>query len=339
MFKSYFALLYLALVAALIFTAYVKFEGSNEQISNTRDVFFIWQDGKSLAEGENPYSRISGKGSKKNRKYTFYLPAFLIATAASIRAGFDDFQSWMRVWWPVSMLFHFGIGVVLFFMLMRGGSLLIAVFGSALWFFSRWPLALFKSGQIDAVPIFFLVTSLALISTRPRLSLISFGISLSFKQIAAILLPLYLLWIWQDQKDSLSTRELLIRAGCLLSVPLLVSLPFMIWDFESFMRMMVFPLTRAPRGPRAVSSFLELKGILSPLPLIFMLGSVYYLSFREKLSRAQALFLAIFALLGFSGVFFSRYVCWLVPLVPLLLVPAAAFQFRATKVSETAAKA
>ncbi len=281
--------------------------------STHRDIYHIYEDASLLANGENPYSRIASGNMKDNEKYTFYLPGFLLFAAGSIHLGLEDYQQWMPYWLSVSLLFHICIGVLLFLIIKESSGALAGTVGALFWIFSRWPLALLRSGQIDSIPIFFFVAALLLINRNLVLSAILLSISLAIKQMAALVAPLYLIWAYKNAPKKVTPVML-----ALVCIPFLLSVPFLIWDFESFFKMVIFPLTRDPQGARSVDVFLRLPEKLSKAPFLAALLLTYWLTWKEKLSKPSAIFFTIMVTLSFNPVFFSRYFCWAVPLIPIV---------------------
>jgi hypothetical protein len=320
--SQYFIFTVFTLLCLLALTRiHLEFVDTGEAFSKSRDVYFIYQDASLLAEGTNPYSRIEDGDLTKNRKYTFYLPGFLLGAAASIKMGFNDYQSWMSAWLDVSIVLHGLIGLFLYLALLRSGSSLFALVGSSLWLFSRWPLALYRSGQIDAVAIIFFVLALVLLEKNLRAALLCFGVSLAIKQMAAFCLPIFLIYAWQNAPLLNRARHFSISMLYLIAIPFLMCLPFLIWDLVSFFKMLVFPLTRAPRGARAVDTFLQLGGLAGKLPFLAVLISLYVLAWKKSLKLYPLMFLTMMATLSFNAVFFSRYFCWAIPLIPLACMP------------------
>ena len=315
---TYLAASFLLIVTLACFKINAGFDNSEQALLKGRDVMFIWQDAKLLADGLNPYQRIAGKNMEDNQKYTFYLPAFLIMTAGTIQAGLDTFPEWMRAWRWGMLFTHLAIGYVIFGALIRYG-MLPAMLGCSLWIFGRWSLMLFNSGQIDGTAILPMLVSLLLVGSHPRGSALLFGLSVAVKQMAAPLLPLYLLWAWQRAGSGARLRECVTVVGLVSLVPLLLSLPFLFWDAESYLRMLIFPMTRAGFGGRTADIYLGLSGLAAKLPFLLVLGIAYWLAVRHRVNVWAQSLLVFMVLLSFSPAFFTRYLCWVVPLIPLAL--------------------
>ncbi|MCI5065329.1 hypothetical protein MRY87_06360 [bacterium] len=308
--------------------------------TKTRDVFFIYTDASTLAAGRNPYQRIEGKGLEKNEKYTFYLPGFLWLAAGSIRyLGYTSYEEWMRGWIAVSFSIHLLIGLLLYVYAWNRWGALCGILAGSFWWFSRWPLALLRSGQIDNIAILFFVLALILVERRRLFSLCALGVSLSIKQMAAFTVPLFLIFPFlatevtgrkrllgeKEKRAQVSPRARVLlffrEVAALIAVPLLVSLPFLFWDVESFFQMLIFPLTREPSGPRSVEYFLGEVSLIGKIPFFLLIGCsyLYFIGerrFAEDFHFSGVLFVLLL-FLGFNPVFFSRYFCWAIPVIPL----------------------
>jgi hypothetical protein len=86
-----------------------------------------------------------------------------------------------------------------------------------------------------------MVLSLGLFEKYRRTSLLLFGFSLAIKQIAIFLMPLYLIWEYQQSR---SWQKVFVAGLWMAVIPLLASIPFLIWNAEGFIKSIVFSATR-----------------------------------------------------------------------------------------------
>jgi uncharacterized membrane protein len=192
------------------------------------------------------------------------------------------------------------------------------------WLFSRWTLNQTTNAQIDFIPIFFLLASLALFQSNQRLALLLLGFSLATKQIAIFVVPLYLIWVWQSS-DRNALKQVSVATLIIFSVPLLASLPFIIWNAEGFFKSIIFSATRFATNHFKVSSFDELiaeampnfVGIPAKLPMLFLMALVYLVAMRHNLSMYAAILLILSIFVEFNSVLFRQYMTWVVPFIPL----------------------
>jgi uncharacterized membrane protein len=288
------------------------------------DIQYIWQDAHTIFSGENPYVKILSGNMRENQKYATYFPLFYLLGALTEAIGFKSYEEWISFWRWGFLLLTLGIGLILFTVIYRRGHLALAIFSVLFWLFSRWTLNLTTNGQIDVIPIFFLLASLALFQRNQPVALLLFSCSLAAKQIAIFMLPLYLIWVWQSSEEN-APKRVGIAALIIMSVPLATSLPFIIWNAEGFFRSIIFSATRYATNHFKVSSFDQLiaedmpgfVGIPAKLPMLFLMGLVYIVALRHKMGRYAAALLIMSIFVEFNSVLFRQYMTWIVPFVPL----------------------
>jgi uncharacterized membrane protein len=261
---------------------------------------------------------------RENDKYATYFPLFYLLGALTELLGFSTYKEWIHFWRWGFLLCNLGIALLLFIIVYRRGQVILALFSILFWLFSRWTLNLTTSGQIDFLPIFFLVASLALFERNQRLALLLFSFSLATKQIAIFLVPVYLIWIWQSSEQSAWKR---LGEGMLImcSVPLVTSLPFIIWNAEGFFKSIIFSATRLAENHFKVDSFDQLVaegmpsfvGLPAKLPMLFLMGLVYIVAMRHMLGKYGAVLLILSVFVEFNSVLFRQYMTWIVPFIPL----------------------
>ena len=186
------------------------------------------------------------------------------------------------------------------------GHTLLGFFGLLFWFFSRWTLQITPVAAIEYLPIFFLVLSLALFPRHRALGLVLFGVSLAFKQLAIFLVPLYLIVVWQTAEQK-RWRQMGLAAVLIAIVPLVMSLPFLAWNAEGFVRSILFSATRDAAShinAPSLDGYIGLTGLQARLPMIALLGIVYLLAFRKTIGMASAALLVMAVFLSFNPVLF-----------------------------------
>jgi uncharacterized membrane protein len=73
------------------------------------------------------------------------------------------------------------------------------------------------------------------------------------KTIAILLVPLCLIWVWQSSSRN-AIREVLIAALAIASIPAAISLPFIFWNAEGFLKFILFSTIRYPEAHGGVLS-------------------------------------------------------------------------------------
>jgi uncharacterized membrane protein len=285
------------------------------------DMYYIWLDGSRLAAGENPYERILTGNMRQNRKYPTYLPLFYMLVAGTHGLGVTEYKTWLWLWRPLVVASQVGIAVLLFVVCRRAGHPVLAVFATLFWGLNRWTLYVVKVDHVDFLPILCLLGSMVLFETRRRASLLLFGLSLALKQIAVFVTPLYLIWTWRRASDpGARLRETARAAGWIVLVPGLLSLPFLAWNAEAFVRSILFSATRdADSHVRALSfdTQLGLTGLAARLPMLLLIALVLVAAARGEIGRYLAVVLVLATFLDFNTVFFLQYVAWIVPFLVL----------------------
>ncbi len=285
----------------------------------SEDIDYLWFDAWRIRHGENPYARILSGDMRNNAKYPTYFPLFYYF-AAPTQVVLPWFTDWLYLWRVVFFVFYIAIGLLISGALWRRGWPLLAAMAFLFWLFNRWTLHVLHIAHIDFVPLFFLVASLLLLKSRMWMSLLLLSVSLAFKHVAIILVPLYLIWVWQERRD---VRRAVIAALVIASVPLLVAVPFLVWDFEAFVRSILFSATRVPDGHFAVESVdqvLWIEGPLGRVMMAYLLILLYAAHARRPIPMIAGSVIALMVFLDFNSVLFRQYMCWVAPLVPLLLL-------------------
>ncbi len=290
------------------------------------DIYYIWGEGQRILAGENPYARVLAGNMRDNDKYATYLPLFYELAALTQLAGLRDYEPWIGFWRLIFLLFDLGIAVVIFTALYRRRLLLAALFGAAFWLFNRWTLHVVQIAHMDFVALFLLVLSLELFDRRWVLSLVLFGASLAVKQIGVLMAPLYLLWTWQAANRENAAQRTLLAVALMGAIPLLASLPFLVWNPAGLIKSVLFSATRLPTdhfGAPSIDGHLGWVGIPAKAPLLALLAITYLLAWRRQAGRFISALFVMAAFTDFNSVFLRQYIVWLVPFIPLVLCDLA----------------
>ena len=290
------------------------------------DIYYTWLEGKRLLAGENPYARILAGNIRENDKYATYFPLFYLLSAFTQWIGFRDYSIWLNVWRPIFLAFNIGIGVLIFYQFDRENLLLLGLFSSLFWLFSRWTIHVTKIVHIEFIAIFLLLISLILLPRKTHLSFLLFGFSLAIKQVAIFLTPLYLIWAWQ-LADRNKLKEVLIALFYISIIPAIISLPFILWNAEGFFKSILFSATRLPDSHiKAVSldaliqvNYPTFVGIKAKLPMLFLMSIIFISSARRQIGIYTSVLLMMAVFINFNSVLFLQYFSWIVPFIPLVL--------------------
>ena len=281
------------------------------------DTYYSWVEGRRIIRGQNPYERILHGGMDENNKYATYFPLFYEASALVQRLGIRQYHDWISFWRYFFLAANLAIGLVLGVLLYSRRTWALALLAMVFWYFNRWTLNASSTVALDFIPILLMVLSLALFHRYRRTSLLLYGLSLAIKQIAIFLAPLYLIWEYQQTR---SIRKTIIAGLWIVGIPLLVSLPFMFWNLEGFLKSISFSATRVALTHFAADSIdavLNLNGLIARIPLLTVLGAAYLATWQRSMGRYGAAMMVMAIFMGFNSVLFAHYPVWLMPLLPL----------------------
>jgi uncharacterized membrane protein len=314
---SFFALILLVLLAREVNQAIPV------PVLENQDIYYSYLEGSRLREDKNPYARILDGNMLDNQKYATYFPLFYEISFVSQKLGLHPYLKWILFWQPIFVLFEFAVAVLLYLLFARRKLEWLGLLAVVFWLFNRWTLKVVEESNLDFIPIFFMVLSLALFPRHRWAALLSFSLSLAFKQIAIFLVPLYLVWIWRSAPEKDRWRELLLGGLLVASVPLISGLPFLIWNAEGFIKSIAFSATRFGSdqfGVPSADQILGWQGLPARLLLFALLVAITVAAFRGYGRRyfASALVMSVF--IDFNAVLYSQYPAWVVPLLPLIFL-------------------
>jgi len=287
-----------------------------------QDVYYTYLEGKRIITGENPYARILEGNMRENDKYATYFPLAYLLSSLTQLLGFEYFSSWLLVWRVAFLAANLGIAYLIFQTSKTRDQSLLGIFGALFWLFNRWTLHVTSISHLDFIPLFLLLLSLYLLPRRFYLACMVFGLSLAFKQIAIFALPLYLIWSWQTNHQN-RFRHLFITISLISAGPFIVSIPFLIWNFEGFVRSILFSVTRIPLdhfGAPTVDTLLDFNVIWAKVPMLVLLGLAYLLGLAKRVPKYASSLLVMAVFFGFNSVLFRQYVIWFMPFIPLAVL-------------------
>lgn len=281
------------------------------------DTYYSWVEGRRILDGQNPYERILHGNMEENKKYSTYFPLFYEASALVQRLGIRQYRAWIDWWRYVFLACNIAIGFALYGYTFVPKKWALSILGVLFWYFNRWTLSASEGVVLDFIPIFLMVLSLGMFTKYRKASFLLYGLSLAVKQIAVFLLPLYLIWEYQETRSVGKT----VLAGCLIALfPIVSSMPFLIWNFEGFIRSIAFSATRDSLnhfGADSIDSVLNLSGLVGRVPFMIMLFAAYFAAWQNAIGKYSAAMIAISIFVAFNSVLFTHYPTWLMPLLPL----------------------
>jgi hypothetical protein len=286
-----------------------------------QDIYAVFTEGGRLQQGENPYARVLDQDNVEwNQTNATYLPIFYYLSWLSREAGLDDYLQWLGFWRVIFLIFNIGIAYLLFYIpYHRYNSIPLASFAALFWLFNRWTLHLTMIYHIDFIAIFFFLFSLATWPKHRLFSLLGFGLSLGIKQMALFMIPIYLIWIWQSLENR-SLKRFIGLSLVMVSIPLIVSAPFLVWNAEGFLKSILISATRNAEshfGIPSIDTLIGFTGIAAKLPMLGLMLVVYWLVWERKINEFVAALFIMAVFVDFNSVLFRQYMTWVVPLIPL----------------------
>jgi len=281
------------------------------------DTYYSWVEGDRILRGRNPYARILNGNMDDNKKYATYLPLFYEASAVTQYLGLEYYPKWIAFWRYIFIICNISIGLTLFAILYSRRTWAISLLALLFWYFNRWTLNASMTVALDLIPIFFMILSLALFNKYRKVSYLLYGLSLAIKQIAIFLLPLYLIWEFQQSR---SIKKTILAGLWIVSIPLIASIPFLFWNAEGFFKSIIFSATRAAQNhfdADSIDTILGLRGLPARIFFLFLLFLAYLTSWQRSVGRYGGAMLVMSVFIAFNSVLFMHYPAWLMALIPL----------------------
>ena len=281
------------------------------------DTYYSWVEGRRINNGRNPYERILHGDMEENNKYATYFPLFYEASALVQRLGIRQYQAWIDFWRYIFLGCNIAVGLALCAILFSRRTWVLALLAMPFWYFNRWTLNASATVALDFIPILLMIMSLGLFERYRKTSLILFGFSLAIKQIAIFLAPVYLVWEYQQTR---SFKKTIIAGIWIASIPLLSSIPFLLWNAEGFVKSIAFSATRTALnhfGAESIDSILNLNGLVARIPFLITLCGVYFIAWQKAVGRFGSAMLVMAMFIAFNSILFHHYPTWLMPLLPL----------------------
>ena len=287
------------------------------------DIYFTFLEGDRLLRGENPYSRVLEGDMRENEKYATYLPLFYYLSAGVQRLGLVEYPQWVAFWRLVFLAASSWIAACIFLRAWATRLKLFAVAASLFWLFNRWTLHVSISADLDFLPLALLLTAWAMLGKRPRAALVVLGASIAIKHYGVFLAPLFLMHLWRNSTEPKARiwMDLLLLGA----VPLMVSLPFLFLDAEAFAKSILFSVSRNPMATGDVFSLdarLGWSGWAARIPMLGLLVLIYVAVWRGRLGAYASSLLVMATVTFFNSVFFTSYMVWVMPFLPLACLEA-----------------
>ncbi len=303
----------------------IHFQIDNLDDPTDRDIYYVFVEGQRLKAGENPYQRVLSGDMRQNQKYATYLPVSYYLSWGSQLIGLRRFENWIDFWKFVFTLALILIAVLLFYIPYRQNMLILAVFSALFWLFNRWTLSVSAEVDFDFLPLLFLILSLMLFERHQTGSFLLLGLSLAIKHMALFVIPLYLIWTWQEA-NNYPTRKVAYATVTIATIPMIVSLPFMFWNLDGFIKSILFSATRLPVtnfGTPSIDAYFNLVDIPAKIPLLLLTILVYLIAWQRLIRPYTAVLLVMVTFINFFSILFRSYFIYMMPFIPLAVYELA----------------
>ncbi|RQW79845.1 MAG: hypothetical protein EHM79_20420 [Geobacter sp.] len=114
----------------------------------------------------------------------------------------------------------------------------------------------------------------------------------------------------------------MLALAVIASLPVLSSMPFIVWNFEGFMRSMLFQAVRSPMddfGTISVGALMGWSGLPGRLPMFAVMLLATALAWRRRIGPYIATLFIMATFIDYSSVLFPQYMVWVVPFIPLVM--------------------
>lgn len=285
-----------------------------------RDIRYIWNEGRVLRGGEDPYLRTLTGNDRDNDKYPTLLPAMYLFAAAT-QTIWPEYLDWLVMWRWVATTCYIAAAALLLYIMRDRFVLGILLF--LLLLFGRWSVILLTRDLTDAIPVLLLVAGIILLPRRVLTGCVLVGMSIAIKHVAVLAMPIILMAIWRSGGER-PWRRTIHAALMTAAIPCLISLPFLIWHPEAFIRSILFSATREAAASKASGATVEqFLGITSGLGartgMLVMLACVYLAYLVRDVSLRTAIGLVLLVFACFNAVLFPQYLYWMLVGITLCL--------------------
>ena len=276
--------------------------------------------GTQIVAGVNPYSCITDD-STSCIGYPSHLPGMYWFSAGLVTLGASELEDWMAMWRPVMLLAWLAVGGIIAALFFKQGRPAVAVAALGLWLFNRWSLYVLRVAHTDFVGVLFLLLTVLTTTRWPLLAAVLLGASLTVKQLAVLVVPLFLLYVWRQH--GYSPVRLAVVAGLVLLVPLIAAGPFLLDNpgatVQGWLNAATRPAQTQYQSAPSLDLLLDVTDLGKSAVLLALVALVYLAAWRKSLTLAQGCLLLLAIQISFTHVLLHQYLVWLLPFIPLAL--------------------
>jgi hypothetical protein len=107
------------------------------------------------------------------------------------------------------------------------------------------------------------------------------------------------------------------------SIPLISSLPFLVWDPKALVLSVIFDALRNPAdhfGAASLDAMIGWVGVPAKIPMLALMFLAFVLACQRRIGNWTATLLVMASFVDFSSVLFRQYFIWLAPFIPLAVL-------------------
>ncbi len=321
------------LFALLLFKVDFSTDLDAEFYYKKEDIYYEFQAAKQLQNNENPYDRIVGSDMLENDKYATQLPLYFYFLSLVRSVAQDDFSGFIEMYRGILFCFQLAGGVFIYLIFRRANNRLLGLCAAFFYCFNVWTLNSFLYLKQDMIALALLIASFYFFrNVRYRwVSYLLYGVSLGIKHIGIFVLPLYITPLVFKED---TPKKFWLNMTVLLGTVLVPTLPLFVDNPNTFVKSMLFSVTRAPLSTDILFGYSELlikynsafdsgtlvEQLLPRVPLVVSSVLAAALLFLKKIPASTYLFVSIMVFAVFNPVIFAQYITWLPPLALLAVV-------------------
>ena len=313
--KTILSILGIALIITTAMVHYTWGLKNPDRLAN-EDIYYVWEEGKKIANYINPYARIIGNSLRENSKYPTYLPLSYYFTGILNLIGVSRFVDFISIWKPINLFFHLCIGAVTFSIYYQQRKPISGIVACSILLLGRWSAYITKVQHLEFAAILPILLAGQQLNRKPKLSALMFGLSLSIKHVGIILLPNFLIGLKTastSENDNSNRKRILAYSVVALIIPLIISIPFLLDQPSGFLLNILFSTTRdfGDHG-KATGTRMILAGVDGTRLIMIVLFTMNWAAqAKEKINFWFASTISLLIFLQFNAVIFAQYYIWL----------------------------
>lgn len=328
-----FAFIFFLMIFILAHRVVFSIDKDADFYFKNEDIYYEYETAKQIQKGKNPYLRILEGDMLENDKYSTQLPHYYNFLSFVRNHSNKNFSGFIESFRFILFLAQVTGGIFIFLIFRRQNAPFLSICGSIFYVFNVWTLNSIIFLKQDVLAIGLLLISLYFMRNEKykTLSYLFYGLSLGIKYIGIFILPIYAV---PSIARNLPIKKFVFNITLLLFVLIIPSIPYIVDDFNSFMRSIIFSATRSPSDSEIIygysglfvassesySDSAILPKMVPRVPLFISIIFAFLLLIIKKISRETYVFLSLLAFAIFNSVIFPQYITWITPfaLFPLL---------------------